>query len=338
MNTLTIYESIAIKYLRAVATVLIVACHFSQAFNNHWAYVFDIGVPLFFIMSGYLYGFKQIESWDSFFFKRWKKLYIPYIIFFVFIVFALKIFHIEKIRLEEVIKVIYLCQGYIGTAFTGAGQIWFITAIFACYWITPVLQKITLSGGGKFVGIILIVISLITFLLLTFNYSTSPVARWYSWFFNYAVGYFLSRTKESIKYLYFGISTVFLIIVLSILSWGDLLNWNTWISISFHAFSAHVVFLAFIFGSKVLKPLKVLMPVSLIEVYSYYIYFVHYPFTLGPWSIIGVTNNVGLDIVLLIIVIAITTAILFYLSKYVEKALDWVLTNNKKVGSNRVEG
>lgn len=334
MNTLTIYESTAIKYLRAVATVLIVACHFSQAFNNHWAYVFDIGVPLFFVMSGYLYGFKQIESWDSFFFKRWKKLYIPYIIFFVFIVLALKLFHIEKIRLDEVIKVIYICHGYIGTAFTGAGQIWFITAIFACYWITPILQKITSFLDGRYVGAILILLGLMTFLLLTFSFSTSPVARWYSWFFNYAVGYFLSRSKESIKYIYLGISTLFLIIVLSILSWGDLLNWNTWISVSFHAFSAHVVFLAFILGSKVLKPIKVLIPVSLIEVYSYYIYFVHYPFTLGPWSIIGATNNLALDIILLVIVVAICTAILFYLSKYVEKALDWVLANNNKASNS----
>ncbi len=124
-------------------------------------------------------------------------------------------------------------------------------------------------------------------------------------------------------------SICFLVFVLSIISWSDIANWNCLVNISFHAFSAHAIFLVFVLGSKVLKPTKVLKVFGIIEVYSYYIYFVHYPFTLGSWSFVGITNNMVLDMLLLIMIITISTTILVYLCKYVEKGLDWILVSKK---------
>lgn len=324
MKTITLSESIAIKYLRAVATIFIVVCHYLQALNNHWAYVFNVGVQLFFVMSGYLYGFRHVESWDTFFFKRWKKLYIPYIIFIVVIVLALWIFLNEKVQFVEIIKHIYLCHGFIGNAFSGAGHLWFITAIFACYWITPLLQKV-ISIGGKSSSVLLIFFGFLSFLFLSTSTISNPLIWWYSWFFNYTVGYFLSRSTEKVKYIYFFISMVFLIFIIFSISWNDLLEWKTPINVAFHACTAHVVFIIFILISRVIPLKKVIQPFCVIEAYSFYIYLVHYAFTMNPWSVVNLTNSVVLNVFLLGVFIFISTFVLSFLSKYVEKGLDWFL-------------
>lgn len=54
--------SIGLSWLRLIATWSIVACHILKANGNHWDYIFNIGVQVFFLLSGYLYGHKFIEK------------------------------------------------------------------------------------------------------------------------------------------------------------------------------------------------------------------------------------------------------------------------------------
>lgn len=78
--TLTRNQSTAISYLRVLALIMIVLCHFLQELNCKWAWILNIGVQSFFLISGYLYGYKQISKWTLWLVKRIKKVYIPYII------------------------------------------------------------------------------------------------------------------------------------------------------------------------------------------------------------------------------------------------------------------
>ena len=41
--------------------VSIVTCHFMQSLGNHWAWVFNIGVQVFLLMSGFLYGYMRYK-------------------------------------------------------------------------------------------------------------------------------------------------------------------------------------------------------------------------------------------------------------------------------------
>lgn len=59
-------ESSILIYIRVMAMISIVACHILQAYNNHWAYVLNIGVQVFLVLSGYLYGHKYIDNWNLF--------------------------------------------------------------------------------------------------------------------------------------------------------------------------------------------------------------------------------------------------------------------------------
>ena len=60
---------------------LIVLCHYVSWFPRiSWTgQFFNVGVPLFFIISGFLYGSKTIESKYVFFVGRLKKLLFHYI-------------------------------------------------------------------------------------------------------------------------------------------------------------------------------------------------------------------------------------------------------------------
>ncbi len=49
-------ESVAISYLRAISVLLIIVCHICQSYDTGWEYILNIGVQIFFILSGLLHG------------------------------------------------------------------------------------------------------------------------------------------------------------------------------------------------------------------------------------------------------------------------------------------
>lgn len=63
----------AISYSRFIAMVMIVLCHFFQFYNNELAWWFNVGVQIFLIISGFLYGMKSIEDPCLFYSDRCKK-------------------------------------------------------------------------------------------------------------------------------------------------------------------------------------------------------------------------------------------------------------------------
>lgn len=51
----------AISYIRLLSMVLIISCHFMQYFEMELAWWLNVGVQIFFTMSGFLYGKKEID-------------------------------------------------------------------------------------------------------------------------------------------------------------------------------------------------------------------------------------------------------------------------------------
>lgn len=79
-RALTHSESVAISYLRVLSVTAIVACHFLQYLDSRWAWVLNLGVQVFFFISGYLYGHKLVTDWPAWFSRRIRKIYVPFII------------------------------------------------------------------------------------------------------------------------------------------------------------------------------------------------------------------------------------------------------------------
>ena len=70
-----------ISMIRLLAMLSIIACHFCQYYNSEWAWWLNVGVQVFFIISGYLYGSKSIDEPILWLKKRFVKILTPYYIF-----------------------------------------------------------------------------------------------------------------------------------------------------------------------------------------------------------------------------------------------------------------
>lgn len=134
-----------IDIIRICGALMIFLCHVcnesGSAIGSIFGQVFNVGVPIFFILSGYLHSMKaspkNIWKWYG---KKCKRLLIPLYVFLL----ALAVVHLivgYKINilvwLQTIVPVCGLTQKYI----SGCGHIWFLTHLLICYLITPLLQK-----------------------------------------------------------------------------------------------------------------------------------------------------------------------------------------------------
>lgn len=140
--TITAYshQNIGISIIRMLATVLIVICHILQAYGNVLAFYFNIGVPLFLCISGWLYGNTEKREILTFLSGRFKRVIVPY---YLFVFFLLILYLIIKVpfSLKQVASML-LCQQAFGTTIPLCGHLWFITIISVCYIMTPLLLDI----------------------------------------------------------------------------------------------------------------------------------------------------------------------------------------------------
>ena len=96
-------QSFSIRIIRVLSTLMIFVCHFLQGLSNDWAYIFNIGVQLFFLISGFLYGKKGVVKVDGFIKSRFGKVYLPYIVFFAIVVIAYQVFDVCRISPKTIV-------------------------------------------------------------------------------------------------------------------------------------------------------------------------------------------------------------------------------------------
>ena len=107
--------------------------------------------PLFFFISGYLYGGKIITNWREWLVKRWKKICIPMIIVVVVDVIALAISRQTPDTLT-IVAYLFSLEGLLSICrpffsiyiheISNLGPLWFASVIMFCYLLTPFFQKI----------------------------------------------------------------------------------------------------------------------------------------------------------------------------------------------------
>lgn len=129
-----------ISAIRAIAMALIIACHFLQYYDNELCYWMNVGVQIFFVISGFLYGNKYIDNPLVFLVKRFKKLLVPYWLFLLFALSLYAVFSRDTLHISDVFKSI-ACAGTI----KGLGHLWFVGYILFCYLLTPYLQWIRIQ-------------------------------------------------------------------------------------------------------------------------------------------------------------------------------------------------
>lgn len=148
-----------ISLVRVLACILIVWNHLSNfmldGFLNGWNWA-NIGVQVFFFMSGYLYGGRIIHDRKAWLIKQTKKIVKPYYLYLLFIIPV--IYFIDKHSLDILnVSSAFLCiQGFSLYQIDGLGQHWFVSYILICYLLfsissnTLLFNRLNKMGGGKY--------------------------------------------------------------------------------------------------------------------------------------------------------------------------------------------
>lgn len=134
-----------IDLIRICGALLIFLCHACGESGNSiggmLGQAFNVGVPLFFILSGYLHGLKDAPKYVlKWYGKKLQRLMIPLYCFLALlaVLWCINGYQLDPIEwLQTIIPVCGLTQNYI----SGCGQMWFLTHLLICYAITPLLQK-----------------------------------------------------------------------------------------------------------------------------------------------------------------------------------------------------
>lgn len=313
----------SLSVIRLISLILIIACHILQGLDLESAFWVNIGVQMFFFLSGYLYGLKDIEDTKEFYKKRFKRIMLPYIILVIIMLV------LEHVFADRAYKVSVIIGNLIGTQYF-SGRIrtlthaWFISYILICYLITPLLQKLDISTKfiKKVVYLCLFIVALSYFKVI------NVVAPWMC---NYIIGYYYSRYYKKYEHndnkfvLIFVIIAIIFTIFRVILQYNLIkVDWPLFIEDNILAIKqwSHVLLgcSICIILYKILSKLNIKYNCILkfSDKMSYYIYLVHQIFILYYFSLLGLTGSLFVNIIIIFIVSIVAGVILYYLEKLLE--------------------
>ena len=136
----------SISLLRIISMLFIITCHISSHYNNvALAQFFNVGVPIFALISGYLYGGKDTEPSADWLIKRYIRLEMPIIMWAIITTVLALIKNTNTPTWYQYIFLLFDLQG-LNFILTGINDIfvgpWFFTSIMGCYLALFAYKKI----------------------------------------------------------------------------------------------------------------------------------------------------------------------------------------------------
>lgn len=334
-------ESEIITVTRATAMIMIVLCHYLALFNrlNFISQVLNVGVLVFFLISGFLYGQKDINNNKDWILKQWKKICIPLWCYYIITGLGLAVMgKLGFLNGYRVFITLLNLQGFIGGGIGNIqiGHLWFISYILLCYLLTPLLQQVRKKVSPKVLCLccgILIVVEIIFIM----NISVGGFLVWLPGIIIYVGGYFFGAFwNKTIKRKNYIIITFIMIMCMIlrvgskyIVDMGMVGNimktcYNNVISIYTHCGLAIWIFLTIYFlGIKFYEVLKAFLGfMKIFERYSYEVYIVHYMFVSGSASVFCWIENIAIATGVFIICVILYSLLLQYISDFVMKKLN----------------
>ena len=306
-------------WLRAFAVISILLCHYVQESTNVYvrmsAQFFNIGVNIFFIISGFCFGLQgDIKDGVSWYKKRLKRIYIPYWGFLLFLALVYMILKLN-FNLQNWLLCILGMQGA-RVGVLGADHTWFITVILLCYFITPFMAKKSIRKEWFAVGLLPIVLSLIphpsAYTLL------NPVCF-------YILAYFVGRIYTGNHMTWKKAAVAFVMIAISfiirfgmkIFADGTILYDR--IIVTYTQYIA--AFAIFALAAFVFKNIKASKYCKEFCKMSFEVYLCHYMFVVGPVSIMHSDFGFAVNMVLTTVITCMTALILNSISGMVQKKI-----------------
>lgn len=297
--------------------VLIVSCHIAQCYELMIAWVLNVGVQIFFFMSGFLYGRLDLSAspW-SFYKKRFVKVYLPFLFWWAIIVVIYATFHLYHFNTKQIVLYLLNLQWF-ATPIEGLNHLWFLTVLMVGYLLTPWAKKLLKKHPIVCISAFL-VCCVVEFVIVRKFYS------FFAWVALYFAGllygnYYSKKLSTIVLFL----SAVALIVFGSLFK----LDWLAKVEYSHYSIWLHWVLGMFLFVllfrilPLVIKSDKKYVAIVHLDKVSYEVYLVHHPLVLGPLSIMFLTSYPGLNILLLLIVVYILARLLHFICSFTKSLL-----------------
>lgn len=327
-----ISRDIPISAIRVISAVLIVLCHYFQYYQLELAWWLNVGVQIFFCISGFLYGGKEQGDGLEFIIKQFKKILVPYWTIAVIALVLYYSFGYGRLVTKEAGSI--LCVLFCSERMKGIGHLWFIEYILFCYFITPFLYSIRKRTTSQ-IGFHCCFLCVIFLIIGLHHFGKLPYKS--AWIICYVFGYYLSAYIKMFMFVSrIRIMSIYLIAV-SLLAipmncaqiyvkylFGRPVHINERYIECFenysHAFLGMMIFLLLyiIFTKHICKDNKILY---VCDKYSFPVYLVHQIFLLGPFSLLNSTSSVSVNCAIAFMAIVVSAFILNKIVSFINSRL-----------------
>lgn len=322
----------AISFLRVAGMMMIIGCHLASWIGvSALAQLLNVGVPIFLLISGFLYGNKVIDKPKQWMSQRFLRIATPTYIFLIVLV-GLSLIAGEKEVLRSLPGYLLFLEGFgfitnfnVVKEIQGGGQLWFLTVILLCYLLVLLAKRIekkySVTAKSSFVTL---TIGFILILLL--NYAGLHL----NYFFIFFVGYAIAKysPKTTIK-SYIGLTILMLLgMALRLISRNYIDNTILYNNIVTGV--THDILALWIFYTVTLFSQK--QPVFMqkltenhfwiwLDSVSFDIYITHYVFLTGAYTVDSITQSKVLGLVIFTVGTVLSAVILHAISNVIIKKI-----------------
>lgn len=303
--------------IRVIAMILIVSCHVAQCYDLQVAFILNVGVQIFFFMSGFLYGKQEdLPSPADFYKKRFVKLYLPYFVLLVVVVGIYAIFHLAPVSFKQIVFYVLNLQWF-ATPIEGLNHLWFLTVLMVAYVLTPWIKTLLKKNPVVF-WLVFGCCCLAEFVFIKKFYS------FFAWLALYVSGILYGNYHSKIvANIVLVASSIALVSLGLFFEPSKLTNFDDrYYSIWLHCILGLFIFVfLFRFLPLLISERKKHGLLKHFDKISYEVYLIHHPLILGPLSLMFVTKVAWLNIVLMLLVVYLLSRVLYYICHLFTKAL-----------------
>lgn len=317
----------SVSLIRLLATVMIIVCHLFQYFDNDLHRWFDVGVQIFFCMSGYLYGKRMDGKEDEILFykKRFIKILTDYYVTILIAMAVEAVFVPASLTKHSVIGSLILYS-----ELDGGGHLWYIPYILLCYLVTPLLIRYfshLKKDGILFAGMaaVFIVNNMINY---TFANYFNP-----AWINCFIVGLFCGFCEKNsrgtvlkiTKSCIFAAAAVLNAIQIYVEYFTELQLEDVFlfyeVKTNAHAALGLALFFAgqWLFGKCRFGGFTKVLDWT--DRFTYDVYLTHHFFIIGPLSLMELTPYLPLNIVIILAGVFLSSLLVYFVSGRIKKKL-----------------
>lgn len=310
--------------LRFTAMLCIVVCHVFQFFSNSLAFYFNVGVPVFLCLSGYLFGKREFQNIGKFLKNRLIRILVPYYLMLVLILAANAVTG-TGVTAKELVSSL-LCQQWYQYSVPQCGHLWYITCILGCYLITPALQWLCqqVERVSVFQYWVIFAVGAIGLLLIQFAGGMLTGTHFYiAYIFGYWYGAAVRTERKQPKQWLVNAAFVLALTGLVGLYMVERLGFTVpGIALEYYKVGfAAVSCLFFVYNGKWFTGRLWKGFLLFGDKFSYEVYLTHHVFILGSLSVLKLTQSLTVNVALAIVLTAVCAIVLHIVSEFITKRI-----------------